>query len=126
MVELYWLTTLGTIGTTCGVIATVLCFFTAAFTIVFLIADYTESEREQRLLTKHKKYLRIAWILTFFFIMIGIFVPSEAQLYKIYGIGGTLDFLKENPTAQQLPEKYIKVLDKFADDYLTEEKGEKK
>ena len=75
---------------------------------------------------RQKKCIIIGWIITIFVGLIGIFIPSERQMYLIYGVGGTLDYLKENPTAQQLPDKYIKVLDKIADDYLTEEKGEKK
>ena len=75
---------------------------------------------------RQKKFIIIGWIITIFVGLIGIFIPSERQMYLIYGVGGTLDYLKENPTAQQLPDKYIKVLDKIADDYLTEEKGEKK
>lgn len=43
----------------------------------------------------------------------------------IYGVGGTSDYVKSNETAKQLPDKYIKALDKWVDN-LNEEKQENK
>ena len=43
----------------------------------------------------------------------------------IYGVGGTIDYVKSNETAKQLPDKYIKALDKWVDN-LNEEKQENK
>lgn len=40
----------------------------------------------------------------------------------IYGVGGTIDYIKDNPTAKQLPDKYFKILDKWADEQLEKEK----
>ena len=40
-------------------------------------------------------------------------------------IGGTIDYIKSNDTAKQLPDKYIKVLDKWVDN-LNKEKQENK
>lgn len=37
-----------------------------------------------------------------------VFVPSKSQLYMIYGVGGTIDYLKENPTAKELPASVLK------------------
>ena len=42
----------------------------------------------------------------------------------IYGIGGTIDYVKSNETAKQLPDKYIKALDKLAEN-LTKEENQK-
>ena len=46
-----------------------------------------------------------------------LFTPSEEQLYMIYGVGGTIDYLKENPTAKELPDKCIKALDTWVDNF---------
>ena len=43
----------------------------------------------------------------------------------IYGIGGTIDYIKSNETAKQLPDKCIKALDKLVDN-LNEKKQENK
>ena len=43
----------------------------------------------------------------------------------IYGVGGTIDYIRKNDTAKQLPDKCIKVLDCFADKYIDEPKKDK-
>lgn len=43
------------------------------------------------------------------------FMPSTTSGYKILGIGGTIDYLKDNDTAKQLPDKCIKALDMLLD-----------
>lgn len=50
-----------------------------------------------------------------------IFVPTTKEALMIYGIGGTIDYLKENPTAKQLPDKCVNALDKWADSWVNEE-----
>ena len=44
----------------------------------------------------------------------------------IYGIGGTIDYIKSNDTAKQIPDKCINALDKFIDEYVNEDNNEKK
>ena len=125
MQELYWISTLSTLGTFCAVMGTLFFLLMVVFTIVHCSPSRKDFQNEEDM-KRWKKYIILGWVITIFVGLIGIFIPSERQMYLIYGVGGTLDYLKENPTAQQLPDKYIKVLDKIADDYLTEEKGEKK
>lgn len=40
----------------------------------------------------------------------------------IYGVGGTIDYIKENPASKQLPDKCVKILDKWVDEQLQKEK----
>jgi hypothetical protein len=47
-----------------------------------------------------------------------IFTPSQRDAYLIWGLGGTIDYLRENPTANQIPDKCIKLLDKWVTDEL--------
>ena len=42
-----------------------------------------------------------------------ILTPNSKQALMIYGVGSTIDYLKENPTAKQLPDKCIKALDSW-------------
>ena len=53
-----------------------------------------------------------------------MFIPSTEQLYMIYGVGGTIDYLKENPTAKELPDKCIKALDTWVDNLNKEGNGQ--
>lgn len=50
-----------------------------------------------------------------------IFLPNTKQAYMIWGLGGTIDYIKSNETVQKLPDKTIQCLDKFLDEYLNEE-----
>lgn len=50
-----------------------------------------------------------------------IFLPNTKQAYMIWGLGGTIDYIKSNETVQKLPDKTIQCLDKFLDKYLNEE-----
>ena len=47
------------------------------------------------------------------------------EALMIYCVGGTIDYVKSNKTAKQLPDKCIKALDKWVDN-LNEEKQENK
>ena len=61
----------------------------------------------------------------FLFIMMRIFIPTAQETLIIVGVGGTIEYLKSNETAVQLPDKAIKALDKLVDDYLEDEKSRK-
>ena len=51
-----------------------------------------------------------------------ITVPTKNDALLIYGVGGTIDYIKSNDTAKQLPDKHIKALDKLVDNLNEEEK----
>ena len=53
--------------------------------------------------------------------LINFFIPTTNEALMIYGIGGTIDYVKSNETAKQLPDKYIKALDKYLDNINKEE-----
>ena len=57
--------------------------------------------------------------------MANIFIPTTKELLYIYGVGGTIDYIKTNDTAKQLPDKCIKALDRFADKYIDEPEKDK-
>ena len=58
--------------------------------------------------------------------LINFFIPTTNETLMIYGIGGTIDYIKSNETAKQLPDKYIKALDKWADNINEENKKKNK
>lgn len=59
-------------------------------------------------------------------IIIGLTIYGDwnscKKLFKFscVGIGSTIDYIKENPIAKQLPDKCIKILNKWADKQLKE------
>ena len=71
-----------------------------------------------------KQFIR-AFIVFVVSIVCNVFIPTKNEALMIYGVGGTIDYIKSNETAKQLPDKCIKALDKWADN-LNEEKQENK
>lgn len=114
MSELYWIIVLGNLSCVSGILSVISII---AFIILGIVCikiyldDYMEV----------KKIIEVTKIVGIFAISITvltIFVPSTKEALLIYGIGGTVDYIKQNPTAKQLPDKCIKVLDKWADSQL--------
>jgi formate hydrogenlyase subunit 3/multisubunit Na+/H+ antiporter MnhD subunit len=69
-----------------------------------------------------KRGIKISLIVALFNMCIMIFIPTRYELYTIYGIGTVIDYIQENPEAQQLPDKTIKYLNTIADKYIEDNK----
>ena len=117
MSELYWITVLGNISAVSISILIGLAFLWAGIVIGFAVSsssDPFDTEMRDKLKSVSKKLV----LPTIIFLLLSIFIPSSRELMAIYGIGGVIDYVQENPDAKQLPDKYIKVLNKWADDEL--------
>ena len=68
-----------------------------------------------------KQFIR-AFIVFVVSIICNVFIPTKNEALMIYGVGGTIDYIKSNDTAKQLPDKCIKALDKWADNINEENK----
>lgn len=111
---LYWINVLGNINFLCALIFMLSLMFSIAYVLANLICDADEIPK----IFKHKRFIKIKnWTYTLLIIstLLITFIPSKSQLYIIYGVGGTIDYLKDNPTAKELPDKCIKALDTWAD-----------
>lgn len=86
------------------------------FTNAIDIDKYTK--RASRLITKDAiKRANRKFIIGIVMIIISFFVPSESKLYAIYGIGNTIDYIRTNDKAKQLPDKAIDCIYKYLDEY---------
>ena len=131
MNEIYWITRLDVI---CGVlsliavlsvIATVVLFFTGLIKRSDAYIYYEDSETCERHIETSKMCLYFAKrcaIAFFVSVSINAFTPTTNDALLIYGLGGTIDYIKSNDTAKQLPDKCIKALDKLVDNLNEEEK----
>lgn len=118
MSELYWLGVLGNLHS-CGEVVVflsiiVLCVL-GIWTITFG-SDYDEPFK------KIKRMFKLSIEALVFGAAICLFIPSTKNLLIIYGVGGTIDYLKENKDANKIPDKCVKALDKYLDDALKEDK----
>lgn len=125
MNELYWITRLDSLHALFSFMS-----FSAGVALVIAILGWTinydaEYDHERKALKVCYKVMKCA-IFPFVLGVLGVvFVPTTKEALIIYGVGGTVDYLKENPTARQLPNKCIEALDKWVDTWNTEDKKEK-
>lgn len=98
------------------IIAAIACCITAFIyaNIKDNLSAYNNEEIEKgKILSKKiKKCLCVAIV----FFALFIFTPSTRTAYMILGVGGTIDYLRKNETAKQLPDKCIKALDAWVDE----------
>lgn len=124
MAELYWITTLGTISEFCVIFSVILI-------LVFLVSLFTwiggkndlrkcKNEETKEYVYVTRKIAKTSGIALIFAFLGALFIPSKQDLYIIYGLGSTIDYLKENPDAKQLPDKCIKALDIWLDKQIEE------
>ena len=134
MNEIYWITRLDII---CLFLTLIAVFSAIATVILFFIGLLKRSDADiypeggqtwERHIETSKMCLHFAKrcaIAFFVSVFMNTFIPTTNDALLIYGLGGTIDYIKSNETAKQLPDKYIKALDKWADN-LNEEKQENK
>ncbi len=125
MSELYWLYVLGSLHKgLCGLAElSFICSYVCVFIYFFVnLQDSEKIDKRFKVVTKY--ILPMAVIIS----MLGaMFIPDTKSLYIIYGVGGTLDYLKENNTAKQIPDKAILALDKYLNEQLEDnDKGDKR
>ena len=131
MEEIYWITRLDAICdflTVVAVVSFVISVVMCAFAIHnrFAADECLEGgkyynchmQRFKMFLNYFKRFIFVALVLT----VINIFIPTKNDALLIYGVGGTIDYIKSNDTAKQLPDKCIKALDKWVDNLNEEEK----
>lgn len=117
MSELYWITRLSVVTTSMEV-AIILLILSAILGVgaYFIMRGeaYSEEERE-KLNAKVVKLLKIYMPALAIVVLLRIFIPTTKEALAIYGIGGTIDYIQQNDTAKQLPDKVINALDAYLD-----------
>ena len=119
MGEIYWITRFDPINT-CATIFLVLSAIVTAFFIISTLMAIAEEDSEKEI-NLCKKCLKISSSILMVCILIEVFVPTTKQALLIYGVGGTIDYIKANPVAKQLPNKCVNALDKWVDSWNIEE-----
>ena len=119
MNEVYWITRLDSLEAFFnGSIV-----FIAFATMGAIVGYFVYSDNDEHDIKIHKSCSKhIMWTVPtlVFIILCNIFVPNTKEALMIYGIGGTIEYIKSNDKAKKLPDKYINALDKFISDYTKE------
>ena len=130
MNEIYWITRLDAI---CCILICISVSSSFVLIVSFYLAlssrDDAETYKEyhrcwDEYMREYKKWMRNAKrcaVIFFVSVFINIFIPTTKQALLIYGVGGTIDYIKSNDTSKQLPDKCVKALDKYSDNLTKDE-----
>lgn len=124
MIEIYWLTRIGVLSNVCNVLACVglVCFIICVIFVPLIIDTVDEPEKARAWVKRWTKPFLIVWFVS----CIGCaFVPSKKEMIAIYGLGTTIDYIKSNDKAKQLPDKAVDALCKYLDS-ISEENDKSK
>ena len=123
MSELYWLNVLGNLNGFCRllIVLSIIAFVVCA--VCYFVSK--DEDLDFPLTSKSiAKFIRFTLLPILIISTIGnTFIPDTKTLYVIYGIGGTLDYLKENKTAKQIPDKVILAEKNITNKALAEQLG---
>lgn len=124
MNELYWITRLDYITAflsliaVLGAINTIVLFFIGLLKRSYADIYPEGSQTLKRYIDTSEKcfYFAKRCVIVFFVsVFMNMFIPTTNEALLIYGVGGTIDYIKSNDTVKQLPDKCIKALDKYLD-----------
>ena len=133
MNEIYWITRLDAICAFLWIVSLLsflllgILLFVAKISKINAENDEENCEDWNEYMQRYKECMRYAKIGVIVFLVsvfINIFIPTTKQALLIYGVGGTIDYIKSNDTSKQLPDKCVKALDKYLDN-LTKEENQK-
>lgn len=110
MEEMYWITRLGNIQGLFIALTAISGGLIAGFSFTLLI-NVSERKSTEHQIKAIKKTIPILIIS----VLGMVFTPTTKEALMIWGIGGTIDYVKSNETAKQLPDKCIEALDKWVE-----------
>lgn len=112
MEEIYWLTRLDGIN----IFLNVTMAFGVIFTIIFA-GGYIFTKNDDNVDDCWKelwiKLFKYCFPTTIIVTLLFLFTPTTKEAFMIWGVGGTIDYVKSNDSSKQLPDKCIKALDKW-------------
>ena len=91
--------------------------------VVLIIGNTDIDECHFKSILKYLKIFASAFIIT---LILKAFVPSTKEAFMIYGVGSTIEYLKDNEKAMGLPDKCINALDAWVEELNKKEKTNKK
>ena len=116
MSEIYWITRLDYIQGLLIVFLILTGMMIVIATVCFCIdGDSTNKPPTPRRVLK--------WTVPSFAIALSVlcFIPSTKEAMLIYGIGGTIDYIKSNDKAKELPDKVVNALTRYVDNIEKED-----
>ena len=122
MLELYLLSRIGVLYCIASCSAAISVFAAIVFFCISITSDDWTGEdiyNEWQKCKLRKFSIKMLWVFCFSIILV-LLTPTTNQAYLIYGVGGTIDYIKSNDQAKQIPDKCITALNKWVDDLIDE------
>lgn len=94
----------------------------AVVLMIFLAMESAEYEVREH--PKTKKIAKRFFIIAAVFSFLAAFTPSKKDLYIIFGVGTTIEYVKGNEKIQELPNKAIDALGSWFDSITEDNKKE--
>lgn len=124
MSEIYWLQRVGALSDLFNVMW---IFAIIIFGVFLLVAPMAiEVIKENNITDQAKKVVKMLVVMLIVGAIGSIITPSTKELYAIYGLGGTIDYIKSNDKAKQLPDKCVDALTRYVDSIEKENKDNNK
>ena len=123
MTEIYWIQVIGNIGALCVTALVVTISALVLLTIAYFVFEvYDDDDRAKQ--AAIVKWLRRSAVGIAISVVGVVFIPGDKELMAIYGIGGTIDYIKSNDKAKELPDKVVDALTKYLETLNEEKKDE--
>lgn len=118
---LYWITRLDGIYTFSSIITVISAFVSVLSCVAFTCAKI---HGDDEIAYTGVKILKLSTLTLAISSLIVIFVPTTKEALLIYGVGNTVDYIKSNEKALQLPDKCIDALDAWVESLNDNDKKE--
>ena len=112
MSEIYWITRLDMINFWLIAFCLVSGILMVVLTILYMAA---KSDYDESMIKNTKSILKPSTIVFFICLPITILTPTKDEALLIWGVGSTIDYVKENETIKQLPDKCVNALDAWVE-----------
>jgi hypothetical protein len=116
MIEMYLFSIISNLSILVLIILILTAILFVALIMAYLTGDFYDDDEESKI----KIWIKRVFIILISVSILSVFIPSQSQLIKIVGIGGTVDYIQSNETVKQLPDKCIKALDLYLEETLNE------
>lgn len=124
MTEIYWLQRIGALS---DLFNAMWIFATVVVGVFLMLAPIAIDIIEENNMTNQaKKAAKTLAVILVVGIIGSIITPSTKEMYAIYGLGGTIDYIKSNDKAKQLPDKCVDALTRYVDSIKKDNKDNNK
>lgn len=131
MIEIYWITRLDMINgwlisfSTISGITLLICLIGIPISYGNFLSSSWESEQSAKAALKVfkqiKKYSLMVFCVAF---PLSVLTPTKNEALLIFGVGGTIDYVKNNEVVKQLPDKCVDALDAWVESLNIKNKEE--